>query len=163
MTSLGTTSLLHNATYLQNAFITTFLTSLGLETVRYILGESVIYQKKYLVSTINIFPMYYNYMCFRARHQIQSREWSDVRLSYWWERRVLVELRDSESWRSVKTRTILSTYLRPLLPEWLLHCWPLPHRPTRWLCLCWRDLPRQLVRCSSSRCVPSVKSVLRNV
>ena len=40
MTSLGTTSLLQNATFLQNAFITTFLTSLGLETLRYILSES---------------------------------------------------------------------------------------------------------------------------
>ena len=39
MASLGTTSLLQNATFLQNAFITTFLTSLGFQAARYILGE----------------------------------------------------------------------------------------------------------------------------
>ena len=41
MTSLGpiSTGLLQNATFLQNAFITTFLTTLGVETVRNILGE----------------------------------------------------------------------------------------------------------------------------
>ena len=41
MASLGTTSLLQNTTFLQNAFITTFLTTLGFETVRYILGKTV--------------------------------------------------------------------------------------------------------------------------
>ena len=39
MTSLGTSSLYQNATFLQNAFITTFLTTLGIEMIRYILGE----------------------------------------------------------------------------------------------------------------------------
>ena len=41
MTSLGPipTGLLQNATFLQNAFITTFLASLGVETVRNIVGE----------------------------------------------------------------------------------------------------------------------------
>ena len=41
MTSLGpiSTGLLQNATFLQNVFITTFLATLGLETVRNILGE----------------------------------------------------------------------------------------------------------------------------
>lgn len=39
MASVGTTSLLQNATFLQNAFITTFLSSLGLEAAKYILGE----------------------------------------------------------------------------------------------------------------------------
>ena len=42
MTSLGPTSLLQNATFLQNAFVATFLTSLGFETVTNILGKSVI-------------------------------------------------------------------------------------------------------------------------
>ena len=41
MASLGTTSLLQNATFLENAFITTFLASLGFEAAKYILGESV--------------------------------------------------------------------------------------------------------------------------
>ena len=57
MTSLGTTSLLHNATFLQNAFITTFLTSLGLETLRYILGESGTYI--YFIKTIFINQKYF--------------------------------------------------------------------------------------------------------
>ena len=39
---LDPTNPLHNVTLLQNAFIATFLTSLAVETVRDILGESVI-------------------------------------------------------------------------------------------------------------------------
>ena len=38
MASLGTTSLLQNTTFLQNAFITTFLTSLGSQAARHIIG-----------------------------------------------------------------------------------------------------------------------------
>ena len=48
MTSLGpiSTGLLQNATFLQNAFITTFLTTLGVETVRNILGISRLIYKR---------------------------------------------------------------------------------------------------------------------
>ena len=40
---LDPTNPLHNVTFLQNAFITTFITSLAVETVKDILGESDIH------------------------------------------------------------------------------------------------------------------------
>ena len=40
---LDPTNPLHNVTFLQNAFIATFLTSLAVETVRDIIGESDMY------------------------------------------------------------------------------------------------------------------------
>ena len=63
MTSLGpiSTSLLQNATFLQNAFITTFITTLGVETVRNIVGK--LYPDQ--------LPVDFNNKYFRALHQIQ--------------------------------------------------------------------------------------------
>ena len=68
MTSLGpiSTGLLQNATFLQNAFITTFLTTLGVETVRNILGE--LYSDQF---TRESSRADYKDKYFRARHQIQ--------------------------------------------------------------------------------------------
>ena len=84
MTNLGPipASLLQNATFLQNAFITTFLATLGLETVRYILGE--LYPDQ--------LPADCNDKFFRAPHPIQPRKRSELRSHHGRERRMLVEL-----------------------------------------------------------------------
>ena len=68
MTSLGpiSTGLLQNATFLQNAFITTFLTTLGVETVRNILGELHLSRPMLRESS----RADSNDKYFRARHQI---------------------------------------------------------------------------------------------
>lgn len=78
MTSLGTSSLYQNATFLQNAFITTFLTTLGIEMIRYILGEfylnHFLSDKDILVFRFSQIFQHWLKCCFRARHQIQLRE-----------------------------------------------------------------------------------------
>ena len=62
--SVGTTSHLQNVTYLQNAFMVTFFTYLGVEGLKYFIGQSYLsfnYESfmKYIQSLRKVYPIFF--------------------------------------------------------------------------------------------------------
>ena len=127
-------------TYLLTVFFSVFFANVSIESVKSIIGRSIINLKQLLsllqLETINKVLKLVDFliMNFRWRkYQIQTWERSHVRPRNWWQWRVLVELQHSESWKSIDPRKNLSLHHRSLLSGWVLSSWSLPQFTPGWL------------------------------